>query len=68
MKSTKKYLNTWYTLHEGEGLLKGFHTEIKKYQNTKSTKLPTMLKMKSTKKYLNTWYTKIPKVLNYQQF
>ena len=57
MKSTKKYLNTWYTLHEGEVILKGFNTEIKKYQNTRSTKLPTMLKMKSMKKYLNTSYT-----------
>ena len=43
-----------YSLHEGEVILKGFNTEIKKYQNTRSTKLPTMLKMKSMKKYFNT--------------
>ena len=34
----------------------------KKYQNTRSTKLPTMIKMKCWIKYLNTWYTIFIKV------
>ena len=41
-------------MHEGEVIWKGINTEIKKYQNTRSTKLSTMLEMRSMKKYFIT--------------